>query len=124
MNDPRKIDFSAKKTEAEWQATLDAFVLAATPKLFEWLRWVLTLAVLRFVAQKTGSTALSVSLAITNGLLVLYFYSYFFQFSFTHAGIRSVRVARVVSVALSGALGGITWYLVVEAVHAVVAAQP
>lgn len=123
MKDPREIDLSARKTEAGWQETIDAFVLAATPKLFEWLGWVLTLGALRFVANKTQSIAVLVAPGITNGLLILYFYSYFYQFTFTHQALRNRRTAQAVSLALSGALGGFTWYFVTELVNAVVASQ-
>ena len=43
MVEPVEVDLSVKKTEPEWQAEIDAFVLAAAPKVYEWLRWVITL---------------------------------------------------------------------------------
>ena len=36
-----KIDFREKKTEAQWQETLDDFWKRATPLWFDWLEWVL-----------------------------------------------------------------------------------
>jgi len=124
MKDRREIDLSAKKNEAGWQSTLDEFMLAATPKLFEWFRWVLTVAVLTYVQRKTHSFALLVLLWCASALLVGYYFSYFYQFTFKHRFIRSPRAARALSLVISGALGGVTYYLVTEAIHAVAAAQP
>ena len=59
MTDRKKIDFSAKKNEAGWQDTIDTFLLGVTPKLYEWLRWVIRFAALTYVQHKTNSKSLS-----------------------------------------------------------------
>ena len=41
MAETKKIDLSAKKTEAEWAETNDRFFLKATPVWFEWLEWII-----------------------------------------------------------------------------------
>ena len=125
MTDPKEINFSAEKTEYEWQVTSDAFFLAATPKLYEWLRWVITLAAISFVQQKSHSTAISVLLGLTYGLTFSYFMAFFYQFKFTGIPVlKTPRTARLVSIILSGLLGIATWYLIRESVNVIVASQP
>lgn len=125
MADPKEIDFSAKKTEAEWQEKLDTFFLAATPKLFEWLRWVITLSALTYVQHKTKFPAVSVLLGVTYFLTVSYFIAFFYQFRFRGFPLlKSPRVALFTSLLLSGLLGGVTFLLVNEAVSAFVSTQP
>ncbi len=68
MPDPKKITLSAQKSEAKWQTTLDTFFLAATPKVYEWLRWVIILAALSYVQRKCNSTAITVLLGVTYAL--------------------------------------------------------
>ncbi len=125
MTDPVEVDLSGKKSESEWQDLLDAFVLEATPKIYEWLRWVLTLAALTYVQHKSKSTALSVLLAVTGSLTFLYFLSFFYQIRIKNIPfLKRSRVALFASLLVSGLLGGITWLLVNEAVRAVVSSQP
>ena len=125
MTDPKEINFSAEKTEHEWQTTSDAFFLAATPKLYEWLRWVITLAAISYVQHKSHSTAISVLLGVTYALTFSYFMVFFYQFKFTGLPVlKTPRAARLVSIILSGLLGGATWYLVRESVNAIVSSQP
>jgi threonine/homoserine/homoserine lactone efflux protein len=126
MTDPKEIDLSQQKSEAQWQATLDAFFLAVTPKVFEWLRWVITLAVLSVVQRKSNSFALSVLLGITYVLSILYFNAFFFQFRFVGLPLLKDRrlLSRFVSIFLSALLGGLTWYLVTESVRIVVRHSP
>ena len=125
MANPKEIDLSAKKTESQWQEEVDTFVLAAAPKLYEWLRWVITLAALTYVELKTKSAAVTVLLAVTSSLTFLYFLSFFYRFQIKGLPfLKNPRAARFASLLISGLLGGITWYLVNEAVRAVVSSQP
>jgi CHASE3 domain sensor protein len=43
-----KINLKAKKTETEWQKTLDNFWMKAAPQWFEWLGWILILGAITF----------------------------------------------------------------------------
>jgi len=107
-----KIDLKVKKSEAEWQRTIDRFALAATPKWFEWLGWVLILGALTFLAKKADSLAIHIILGISGGLFVLYFFNFFYQFEFKNIPfIKSPSVARIVSIALAGAIGIGLWLL-------------
>ena len=62
MTEPTKVDLRAKKTEAGWVAASDRFLLAATPKLFEWLRWAVMLAAVGYIARRSDSLALEILL--------------------------------------------------------------
>ena len=107
-----KIDLKEKKSEAEWQRTVDRFALAATPKWFEWLGWVLILGALTFLEKKVDSVALHILLGISGGLFVLYFFNFFYQFEFENIPfIKSPAVARIVSIVLAGAIGTGLWFL-------------
>lgn len=125
MSELKEIDFSTEKTEAGWQDTIDVFFLCATPKLYEWLRWVITLAALTYVQHKTNSTSLSIVLNITYAFTTFYFIPYFYQFRFKGISIiKNSKLALFVSLFFSGLLAYFTWYLVTEAINAVVLSQP
>lgn len=125
MADLKEIDFSIKKTESEWLDSSDNFFIKATPKIFEWLSWVITLAALTFVQQKTKSTYVSVTLVVTYFFSISYFFAYFYQFRFKGFSlVKNKNLALLVSLSFSGLLGGLTWLLVREAVNAVVLSTP
>ena len=125
MTEPKEIDFSVKKTESEWQDTHDNFFIKATPKIFEWLSWVITLAALTFVQHKTKSTYVSVVLGVTYFFSVAYFFAYFYQFRFKGFPlVKNQKLVLLISLFFSGLLGGLTWLLIREAVNAVVLSTP
>jgi len=124
MRDPKLIDLSKQQSEAEWQATLDSFFLAATPKVFEWMRWVIALAALGYVQRKTGSAGLAVLLVAGHALVLFYFNAYFMRFEFRGLSVRRPRAARIASLSLSGLLGFLTYIVVRASVDAVLMAQP
>lgn len=109
-----KIDFDAKDTEAGWQARLDKFWLAATPQWFDWVGWLLIMGALTFVSQETLNIAVKIIVAISYGLLLMYFGSYFYQFEFINLPFvkRYPKVARVTSLAISGLLFLGTYFLI------------
>jgi len=107
-----KIDLKVKKTESEWQRAIEKFALAAVPKWFEWLGWVLILGVLTFVARETNSVAVKIILGISGGLFFLYFSNVFYRFEWENIPfVRSRAVARIVSIALAGGIGVGLWFL-------------
>jgi len=125
MIDPKEIDFAAKKDEAGWQGVIDNFFLSATPKLYEWLRWVITLAALTYVQHKTNSTSVLVILRVTYTFTFFYFIAYFFQFRFKGLPLlKNPKLALFSSLLISGLLAYFTWYIVTEAVNAVAQSQP
>ncbi len=124
MNTPNKIDFSVKKSEAEWRHVIDNFFLKATPKVYEWLSWVITLAALTYVQYKTNSTYISVVVVITYTLTYFYYIAHFYQFLFIGLPFfKKTRLALFVSYVLSSLLAVITWLVVRETVNAVTMSQ-
>jgi len=73
MNEPKKIDLASQKMEAEWIVASDRFWLGAAPKLFEWLRWVVILGAITYVANYSDSLALKILLGFCYGTMFLYF---------------------------------------------------
>jgi hypothetical protein len=102
-----KIDFDARKTEHEWQKTLDKFWLSATPKWFEWLGWVLIIGAVTFVAKKTDNVVVVVVNVLSYSFFLMYFQSFFFQFEFINIPFlkKHPRVSRAVTLLVSAVLG-------------------
>ncbi len=105
-----EIDLRHRETEAGWQHVIDAFALAAVPKWFEWLGWVLVLSAFQFVANESAHPAARVIPRVCGALLFLYFNAFFFRLHFKGwPGITSPRVERTVSIVVSGALSAACW---------------
>lgn len=120
----KEIDLQAKKTGAEWLATSDRFWLAATPKLFEWLRWAVMIAAISFVARGSASWVLHTLVGVCYGSLLLYYLAYFSQFEVQgFPWLKSRRAHRAASIALTSLLGAGTYAIVRLSVDALVAAQ-
>ncbi len=120
MKEPIEIDFSAEKTELEFQKLTDKFFLAAAPKIYEWFRWVITLAALSYVQKKTNSKVILDIIHITYTFTAFYFVSYFYQFRFVGFPIlKNQKVVFFLSSILSGLLTYFTIYMVTEAVKIV-----
>lgn len=66
--------------ESTFLNSLDRFFLAATPKVFEWLRWVITLAAIGYVQKKTESAAVTVVFVIAGTMLLGYFVAFAFRY--------------------------------------------
>lgn len=124
MDDPLKIDFSAKKTEAEWLVASDRFWLAVTPKLFEWLGWVALLAGVSYVQKKTGSGWLSLLLALCTTSMMFYFFALFAKIEFKGFLTRHPNVQRFISICLSSGLAGGAYYLARASINVLASANP
>ena len=111
MDKPIQVDFSTKKTEAEWLATLDRFGLAVTPKLFEWLGWVALLAGVSFVQKKTGSGWLSFFLLLCTTSMMFYFFALFAKIEFKGFLTNHPKLQRIISIGLSSTLALGAYYL-------------
>jgi len=119
------LNLSVKKTEGEWQDAFDRFWLAATPKIFEWFRWVLALAALSYVAKKANSMLLQSVVGFANAAVMFYYFAYFSQFQFRgFPFIKSRRSELLTSVVVSVGIAAITYGLVRYSVHVLVASQP
>lgn len=125
MTEPTKVDLRARKTEAGWVAASDHFWLAATPKLFEWLRWAVMLAAVSYIARRSDSLVLKIFLGVCYGSLLVYYQAFFGQFEFENLPwLKSSRAQRVASIVLSALLGLGTYWLVRLSVDALVDAHP
>lgn len=120
MSEPIKVDFEAKKTEAEWQSSVDKFWLSATPELFKWLGWVAALAALRFVGEQSHNKWVSGLHAFCLVALVFYFNAYFFRFQFTNLPFRNHPKARWFgTLTVSGLLGMAALFFSIQLVNAI-----
>ena len=125
MSDPKIVDLAAKKTETDWQAAIDKFWLAATPEIFKWLGWVVALAVLKLIDEKSGSKTVSATRGLCFVAMIFYFNAFFFQFVFVNPPIvRNPKVRWFVSLAISGGLAGLASWLAVEAMHVLSSTRP
>lgn len=125
MSDPKEIRILPPMVEGEWQTKHDAFFLAATPKFYEWLSWVITLAAMSYVQHKSPSSPMYVLIGITYVLTFYYYIAFFRQFKFRGFPLlKSPRDVRLVSYILSFLLSATMWGLVNEAVRVIVATQP
>jgi len=125
MTEPTKVDIRAKKSEAEWIKVQDRFWLAATPKIFEWLRWAVILAAVTYVSQKSDSPILTVLVGLCYGSMLLYFQAFFAQFEFENVPfVRSPSLQRTVSILLSALLAFGTYWLIRFSIDVLVANHP
>jgi hypothetical protein len=112
-----KIDLKAKKTEADWQKTLDIFWTKATPQWFQWLEWILILGAIAFLTEKTQNITLDIVSGISYIALFFYLQSFFFSLEFHGFPLlRSERAKRLVSLIVSGLLSLTLWLLLTNLV--------
>lgn len=105
-----KIDFNAKKTEAEWQKVLDDFWMKAAPKWFEWIGWIIILGAFTFLRKTQENIIIKVVLGISYIALFFYLQSFFFSVKFYGLPfIKSEKARRIISLILSGFLSYGTW---------------
>ena len=102
---------SEKKTEPEWYADLSRFFLNATPKLFEWLSWILILGALSYLSERTGSLPVEIIRFTGYFFFLLYFLFYLNQYTwrglgfvYTYKGFKRIedwRLDRIISIGLT-----------------------
>jgi len=99
-----EIDLTWKETEAGWQAILDNFWLQATSVWFDWLKWIMMVAALIVVADKSGNL-------VFKSLKLFSLFSMFFYFAafFSRIRVKGLPVVRSQrgAFAFSLALGGL-----------------
>ncbi len=78
----KKIDFQIRKTDAEWFETHDRFWLSATPRLFEWLRWIIVLSAVTYAERRTNSILLKSLSIVCYFFMLVSFQSFFAQCKF------------------------------------------
>ena len=120
----KEIDLSAQKDELGWQNTMDKFFLEATPKVFEWLRWAITLAALTYVQRISNSKEILSVLYLTYAFVGYYFLAYFSKFKFTgFPFFKNKTIILFISWFISGLLTYFTYSLVMDLVNAVALSQ-
>ena len=121
----RAIDISVKKTEGQWLWATDQFWLEATPKLFEWFRWVIALAALTYVAERANDQILRSLVGASNFAVLAYYFAYFSRFKLRGLPfIKSRRAELVLSVLVSFTIAYLTYRLVNYSVGVLVGTQP
>jgi len=103
-NEPTMIEIklSHQDTEAGWMRICDRFYLAATPKWFEWLSWVLVLAAFQYLSTTTGSMLLRIIPAISTMLLWKYFNAFFARLHISSGHAVQSPFRRFCNVSISG----------------------
>jgi len=124
-DDKPTLNFAVKKTESGWQDAFDRFWLSATPKLFEWFRWVIALAAFGYVAKKADSTLLQTVVNLANTAVMFYYFAFFSQFQFLGLPfIKTRRSELLASVILSGGIAVLTYGLVRYSIYVLIESQP
>ena len=67
------INLKTKRTEYEWQLTIDAFFRQFTPQWFHWLHWAFLIGGVEILARSTGSVLLRV-ISIVSYLAMFYYF--------------------------------------------------
>lgn len=112
MVEAKKINLSAKKTEAEWAEANDRFFLKATPVWFEWLEWIIIIGAIQVIADKTQDRYVQLIGSISYFFLMFYFFAFFYRIEFHGIPwIKSERRRQFVSTVLSILLGSSVYYL-------------
>jgi len=115
-----KINLKAQKTEAGWQKAVDDFWLKATPKLFEWLSWVLILGVFTFLDKNYKIPIIFAVVIISYLSLFFYLQAFFFSIEFHGAPfVKSDQGRRLISLLLSGILSYSVWLFLTKIVYVI-----
>ena len=120
--EPLKSESNTRSDASTPLKAWDEFWLAATPRIFEWLRWAITLAAIQFVANRTRSPWAYVVLIVGYVALLNYYWAFFGKFQM---GISTKsKAGRGVWAALVVGLGYGTYWFIKLLVGAIVISQP
>lgn len=96
------IDFKHQTTEAGWRELTDRFYLTITPKWFQWISWVFTLGVLKYINDRTHHLLVGILLGLSQSFLFLYFVAVFYHVDFKgFYRVKSKRATAILSALLS-----------------------
>lgn len=116
-----KIDLNTRKTEAEWQKAFDAFWMKATPKWFEWLRWLLIVGVFTILSKTQENRIIKYVLGISYVALFFYFQGFFFSVEFHGLPfVKSEKARRTISLILSAVLLACTGFFLSEVISQII----
>lgn len=110
------IDLGTKKTQTGWMIAIDQFILAATPKIFEWFGWIITLGILKYVAEESNYMPLKVIVNISYFIIIFYYQAYFCKFHIRIPGIKDIQIERKVSILISCTIAFFTYLIVTNSV--------
>lgn len=107
---PSKPEPNASINDSPGLEMWDAFWLTATPRIFEWMRWAITLAAIQFVANQTKSLWAYAVLIVGYIALLNYYWAFFGKFKM---GITTTsRAGSLLWAALVVSLGyGTYWFI-------------
>ena len=112
MVEKKKVNLSAKKTEAGWGEANDNFFLSATPIWFEWLKWILIMGAIQVIANKTQDRLVQLINGISYIFLLYYMIGFFYNIEFHGIPlIKSERKRQIISLMLSVLLFSGVYYL-------------
>jgi len=115
MVEAKKINLSAKKTEAEWAEANDRFFLKATPVWFEWLEWIIIIGAIQVIADKTQDIYVKLIGGISYAFLFFYFVAFFYRIEFHGIPLTKSEIRRrIVSFVLSVSIGMIVYHLLIH----------
>ncbi|VVB64522.1 Uncharacterised protein [uncultured archaeon] len=98
----KKIDISAKKTEAGWGEANDKFYLYATQLWFDWLKWMIILGAIKVVAATTRDPIVQLIESISYVFFMMYMLGFFWRFEFHGIPrINNERTRLILSLILS-----------------------
>ena len=115
MVETKKVNLSAKKTEAQWSEAYDRFFLHATPVWFKWLEWMIIIGAIQVIADKTQDRFVQLINIISYFFLMFYFVGVFYNIEFHGIPfIKSEGRRQLVSAILSILLSTGTYYLLIH----------
>ena len=110
----KEINFQARKTEHEWQKSVDLFWLKYIPKWYEFLNWIALLGIFSFLSDLIKDWKITSLYIISNIGLFFYLQSYFFNIKIEGIPfVKKKRSKRIVSVIIGGLIS-LGVYLLIE----------
>lgn len=109
----KKRNFGSRKTELEWQKSIDKFYLTYIPKWFEFLNWIILLGIFNFLSSLTKDWRLNLIYIVSNLSLFFYLQSYFYNIHIEGLPfIQKAKSKRIISVIISGLISLGTYYFI------------
>jgi hypothetical protein len=114
-----EIEINTRKTELEWQKSIDRFWISFAQKWFEWMGWILILGALHYATIKVSTPGIKQIYYFSYVVFFLYFQSFFYQFEikFSSPNISKKKI-RVISLLLSGSIGTVVYLILSQVISA------
>lgn len=119
-----EFDLSRRETEAGWIRIVDNFALKGTPVWFSWIGWLLALSALQFLYDKSKNLVVGFTVAVSVGMLWIYFQAFFFRIKFKGLPlIKNEKIAEFISIAVSSIIAYVFWSISIRIVKIVIKNQ-